>query len=93
MADGVSSGAVPKAVSTYDEEDSRRAFEAGQATFMRNWPYAYALAKESPIADEFDITPFPSYAAARAPARLAATTSRSRASPTTPTGRSRSRSS
>jgi multiple sugar transport system substrate-binding protein len=62
MADGVSSGAVPKAVSTYDEEHSRRAFEAGQATFMRNWPYAYALAKESPIADKFDITTFPSYA-------------------------------
>lgn len=62
MADGVSSGAVAKAVSTYDEEHSRRAFEAGQATFMRNWPYAYALAKESPIADKFDITTFPSYA-------------------------------
>ncbi len=59
MTDGVSSGAVPKAVSTYDEEHSRRAFEAGQATFMRNWPYAYALAKESPIADKFDITTFP----------------------------------
>ena len=61
MADGVSSGAVPKAVSTYDEEHSRRAFEAGQATFMRNWPYAYALGKDSKIADKFDIATFPGF--------------------------------
>lgn len=62
MVDGLEDGAVPKAVLTYDEEHSRRAFENGQATFMRNWPYAYALGKESSIADDFDITTFPSYA-------------------------------
>jgi ABC-type glycerol-3-phosphate transport system substrate-binding protein len=28
---------------------------------MRNWPYAYALGKESKIADQFDITTFPSF--------------------------------
>jgi multiple sugar transport system substrate-binding protein len=61
MAQGVQSGAVPKAVTTYMEEESRRAFEAGNATFMRNWPYAYALGKESKIADQFDITTFPSF--------------------------------
>jgi multiple sugar transport system substrate-binding protein len=61
MAQGVESGAVPKAVTTYMEEESRRAFEAGNATFMRNWPYAYALGKESKIADQFDITTFPSF--------------------------------
>jgi multiple sugar transport system substrate-binding protein len=61
MAQGVQSGAVPKAVTTYMEEESRRAFEAGNATFMRNWPYAYALGKESKIADNFDITTFPSF--------------------------------
>jgi multiple sugar transport system substrate-binding protein len=61
MADGVSSGAVPKAVTTYEEEDARRVFEAGRATFMRNWPYAYGLGKESDIADDFDITTFPGY--------------------------------
>jgi multiple sugar transport system substrate-binding protein len=61
MAQGVESGAAPKAVTTYMEEESRRAFENGNATFMRNWPYAYALGKESKIADQFDITTFPSF--------------------------------
>jgi multiple sugar transport system substrate-binding protein len=61
MADGVKNGEVPKAVTTYMEEESRRAFESGNTTFMRNWPYAYLLGKESKIADKFDITPFPKY--------------------------------
>jgi multiple sugar transport system substrate-binding protein len=61
MNQGIEDGAVPKAVTTYMEEESRRAFEAGDATFMRNWPYAYALAKESNIADDFAVTTFPSY--------------------------------
>jgi len=62
MRSGIQSGAVPRAVTTYEEESSRRAFEAGNATFMRNWPYAYALAKESGIADSFEITTFPGFA-------------------------------
>ncbi len=61
MADGIKDGAAPKAVTTYKEEESRRAFESGNATFMRNWPYAYALGKESKIADNFAITTFPGY--------------------------------
>ena len=62
MRDGIRDGAVPRAVTTYQEEESRRAFEAGNASFMRNWPYAYALGKESKIADDFAVTTFPSYA-------------------------------
>jgi multiple sugar transport system substrate-binding protein len=62
MADGFKNGAVPKPVTTYKEEESRRAFEAGNATFMRNWPYAYSLGKESKIADSFDVGNFPSFA-------------------------------
>jgi multiple sugar transport system substrate-binding protein len=61
MADGIKDGAAPKAVTTYKEEESRRAFESGNATFMRNWPYAYALGKDSKIADKFDISTFPGY--------------------------------
>src|SRR5215210_1393165 len=62
MADGIKSGAAPKANTTYKEEESRRAFESGNATFMRNWPYAYALGKDSKIADKFDISTFPGFA-------------------------------
>ncbi|HET8813979.1 MAG TPA: ABC transporter substrate-binding protein [Solirubrobacterales bacterium] len=58
---GIEEGAVTKAVTTYEEESSRRAFEAGNATFMRNWPYAYALGKESAIADDFEVAKFPGY--------------------------------
>jgi multiple sugar transport system substrate-binding protein len=63
MADGINNGAAPKAVTTYKEEESRRAFESGNATFMRNWPYAYSLGKEAPkVKDKFEITTFPGYA-------------------------------
>jgi multiple sugar transport system substrate-binding protein len=61
MAEGFQNGATPKAVTTYKEEEARRAFESGNATFMRNWPYAFALGKESKIADQFDIATFPSF--------------------------------
>jgi multiple sugar transport system substrate-binding protein len=61
MAEGIKNGDAPKAVTTYKEEESRRAFESGNATFMRNWPYAYALGKDSKIADKFDISTFPGY--------------------------------
>lgn len=62
MAEGIDDGAVPKAVTTYEEESSRRAFEAGNASFMRNWPYAYALGKESNIGDDFTVVTFPGFA-------------------------------
>jgi len=61
MADGIKDGAAPKAVTTYKEEEARRAFESGNATFMRNWPYAYALDKKSKIGSKFDIATFPGF--------------------------------
>ena len=34
-------------MTTYLEEPTRFAFEAGEATLMRNWPYAYPLAAKA----------------------------------------------
>jgi multiple sugar transport system substrate-binding protein len=62
MGDGIKNGSAPKAVTTYQEEESRRAFESGNATFMRNWPYAYALDKKAKkIGSKFDIATFPGF--------------------------------
>ena len=61
MAEGVESGAAPKAVTTYKEEEARRSFEAGKATYMRNWPYAYSLANEADLKGKFEITNFPAF--------------------------------
>jgi multiple sugar transport system substrate-binding protein len=63
MVDGIKSGSAPKAVTTYGEEEARRAFENGKPAFMRNWPYAYALgnAKGSKVKDKFKVAPFPTF--------------------------------
>jgi multiple sugar transport system substrate-binding protein len=62
MVDGIKSGAAPKAVTTYMEEQSRRAFESGQPAFMRNWPYAYALGNQAPkVKGKFKVAPFPTF--------------------------------
>jgi multiple sugar transport system substrate-binding protein len=53
---------VPPAVLTWQEEQTRLAFESGQAVFMRNWPYAYALlddTSESRVAGQFAVTSMP----------------------------------
>jgi multiple sugar transport system substrate-binding protein len=62
MVDGIKDGAAPKAVTTMQEETARRAWEAGKATFMRNWPYAYALSKMAPkVKNDFNVAPYPAF--------------------------------
>lgn len=62
MVDNVKNGTAARGVTTYMEEESRRYFESGKATFMRNWPYAYALAeKAAAVKGKFDVMPFPEW--------------------------------
>ena len=52
---------TPPGVLNYAEEEARGVFQAGDAVFMRNWPYAFALANqpESPVAGRIGIAPLP----------------------------------
>jgi trehalose/maltose transport system substrate-binding protein len=52
---------APPGVLNYTEEDARGVFQSGNAVFMRNWNYAYALAAgdDSPVRDGFNVTTLP----------------------------------
>jgi trehalose/maltose transport system substrate-binding protein len=52
---------APEGVLTYGEEEARGVFQSGDAVFMRNWPYAWALANapDSPIRGKIGIAPLP----------------------------------
>ena len=51
----------PDEVIAHGVEDSRSIWQAGNAAFMRNWSYAYALGnvETSPIAGQFSLAPLP----------------------------------
>lgn len=51
----------PEGVLSYQEEESRGVWQLGNAVFMRNWPYAYALGNsaDSAVKGKFDVAPLP----------------------------------
>ncbi|TJZ59309.1 ABC transporter substrate-binding protein [Streptomyces piniterrae] len=63
LVDSFKDGTIPKDAITYQEEDGRRAFQAGKLIFERQWPYMYPLvAKEdgsSKVAGRFAVAPLP----------------------------------
>jgi multiple sugar transport system substrate-binding protein len=62
MRDAVRAEIVPRAALTWHEEETRFAFQNGDAPFMRNWPYAFSLmqnAADSKVAGRFAVAPMP----------------------------------
>jgi multiple sugar transport system substrate-binding protein len=62
MMSTVKDGAAPKAVTTYMEPESLTAYQTGKYTYMRNWPYAFALnEKAAKVKGKFAVAPEPSF--------------------------------
>jgi len=63
LVQGFETGAIPQKAITYKEEEGRRAFQAGELVFHRQWPYQWALANKtdgsSQVAGKFDVAPLP----------------------------------
>jgi len=62
MVDAVKNGSAPKAVTTYMEPQTDQAWATGKYAYMRNWPYAYAVAQQSPdLKGKVKVVPFPKW--------------------------------
>ena len=64
---------VPSSALTWQEEQVRFAFQNGEAAFMRNWPYAWALLQDesrSRVARRFAVASFPAAEGGRPAAAL-----------------------
>ena len=62
LADAYKAGYIPKQAITYQEEQSRAAFQDGKLLFLRNWPYVYNLAAtdaSSKVKGKFKVAPLP----------------------------------
>lgn len=55
LIETINSGISPPGVTTYQEEETRFLFQSGQGAFLRNWPYVYGLASDSPIEGNYAI--------------------------------------
>jgi multiple sugar transport system substrate-binding protein len=63
MVDGIKDGAAPEAVTIYMEAAALRAFDAGRAAMMRNWPFAYYALNQaaSQVRGRFKVISFPRF--------------------------------
>jgi trehalose/maltose transport system substrate-binding protein len=61
MAAGWVGTIAPRGVLNYDEEAARGVFQTGNAVFMRNWPYAWALSqsKDSAVRGKVGVSVLP----------------------------------
>ncbi|MFN3613165.1 MAG: ABC transporter substrate-binding protein [Rubrimonas sp.] len=61
MAAGWMRTITPEGVLNYAEEEARGVFQSGNAVFMRNWPYAWALANsdDSPVRGKVGVAALP----------------------------------
>jgi multiple sugar transport system substrate-binding protein len=73
MRDSIADGVVPASALTWQEEQTRFAFQNGDAAFMRNWPYAWALLQDgarSRVAGRVGVSTFPAADGGRPSAAL-----------------------
>jgi multiple sugar transport system substrate-binding protein len=73
MRDAMAAGVVPASALTWQEEQTRFAFQNGEAAFMRNWPYAWALLQDgarSRVAARVGVSTFPAADGGRPSAAL-----------------------
>jgi multiple sugar transport system substrate-binding protein len=62
LVDAFKEGNIPAEAITFQEEESRRAFQEGKLLFHRNWPYIYSLITtegSSAVKDKFGMAPLP----------------------------------
>jgi multiple sugar transport system substrate-binding protein len=67
LVNGFKHGYIPNEAITYQEEESREAFQTGKLLFLRNWPYVYAHLTndgDSKVKNKFGVAPLPGLTAA-----------------------------
>ncbi len=70
MRQSIADGVVPRSVLTWQEEQTRFAFQNGTALFLRNWPYAASLMNgtDATVRHRFAVVPMPTAGGRRAAA-------------------------